>query len=63
MIRRKLKTLKLLKKQKIPQSSQNEIQRPHAPCREKKTRITDFCNIKFNVIDFDYHIFSTKFCY
>jgi hypothetical protein len=31
MIRTKLKTLKLEKKQKIPQSSQNEIQRPHAP--------------------------------
>jgi hypothetical protein len=60
MIRRKLKTLKLLKK--IPQSSQNEIQKPHAPHRKKKKPIIiDFLNIKFSVINFDYWIFFTNF--
>jgi hypothetical protein len=40
MIRRKLKTSKKnLKNKKIPQSSQNEIQKPHAPHRKNKMKL------------------------
>jgi len=53
MIRRKLKTRKFKPKNKIPQNSQNEIQKPHAPHRKKKKK-------KIIIIYFFFYFF---FCF